>query len=107
MGPGRVADALAGLDTVGVTSRDDVYWTLRQTLVSRVEEIDPFDRAFEAWFLRAAEPAHRRSPPRRSRRPALSPATPSRDEVAAGPKEEGEGGCERATSRYGTRTSPS
>ena len=33
--------------------QDDVYWSLRATLVTRFEEIDPFDRAFNAWFLRA------------------------------------------------------
>ena len=40
VGPGRVADALAGLDLVDLSSRDDVYWTLRQTLVSRWEDLD-------------------------------------------------------------------
>jgi uncharacterized protein with von Willebrand factor type A (vWA) domain len=60
VGPGRLADALSGLDRVDVTSRDDVYWTLRSTIVSRQEEIEPFDRAFNAWFLRApVAPAHR------------------------------------------------
>jgi uncharacterized protein with von Willebrand factor type A (vWA) domain len=53
VGPGRVADALAGLDLVNLANRDDVYWTLRQTLVSRWEDLDAFDAAFRAWFLRA------------------------------------------------------
>ena len=53
VGPGRVADALAGLDLVDLANRDDVYWTLRQTLVSRWEDLDAFDAAFRAWFLRA------------------------------------------------------
>ena len=53
VGPGRVADALAGLDLVDLANRDDVYWTLRQTLVSRREDLDAFDAAFRAWFLRA------------------------------------------------------
>jgi len=62
VGPGRLADALTGLDHVDVTLRDDVYWTLRQTLVSREEDLDAFDRAFRAWFLRAPvlPPARRR-----------------------------------------------
>ena len=34
IGPGRVADALHGLDCVDITSREDVYWTLRTTLVA-------------------------------------------------------------------------
>jgi uncharacterized protein len=54
VGPGRVADALKGLDAVELARQDDVYWTLRQTLVSRREDIEPFDRAFHAWFLGAA-----------------------------------------------------
>ena len=53
VGPRRIADALQGLDRVDLRRRDDVYWTLRQTLVSRREDLEPFDRAFDAWFLRA------------------------------------------------------
>jgi uncharacterized protein len=53
VGPGRIADALRGLDQVDVTARDDVYWTLHSNLVTRREESDVFDRAFRAWFLRA------------------------------------------------------
>ncbi len=54
VGPGRIADALRGLDSVDLTSQDDVYWTLRTTIVSKREEIEIFDRAFWAWFLGAA-----------------------------------------------------
>lgn len=61
VGPGRLTDALRGLDAVGLTRQEDVYWTLRTTLVARREEIEPFDRAFAAWFLRTPFP----SPPRR------------------------------------------
>ena len=53
VGPGRLADALTGLDLVELSRRDDVYWTLRQTLVSRREDLEAFDAAFRAWFLRA------------------------------------------------------
>ena len=53
VGPGRVADALTALDTVDLGRQDDVYWSLRTTMVTRFEEIEPFDRAFNAWFLRA------------------------------------------------------
>ena len=34
VGPGRVSDALHGLDAVNLGRQDDVYWTLRQTLGS-------------------------------------------------------------------------
>ena len=53
VGPGRLADALAGLDHVDLRRRDDVYWTLRANFVTRSDEIETFDRAFQAWFLRA------------------------------------------------------
>ena len=53
VGAGRLADALRGLDRVDLGRQDDVYWTLRTTLVARREELEPFDRAFRAWFLRA------------------------------------------------------
>jgi uncharacterized protein with von Willebrand factor type A (vWA) domain len=60
VGPGRVVDALTGLDTVDLTRHDDVYWTLRQTLVAHAEDLEIFDRAFDAWFLRApVQPARR------------------------------------------------
>jgi uncharacterized protein with von Willebrand factor type A (vWA) domain len=86
VGPGRVADALKGLDAVGLSRQDDVYWTLRQTLVSRREDVEPFDRAFHAWFLRTAvAPAD-----------ATKPAPPSQGErrkgAPPGPGPEVDGG---------------
>jgi uncharacterized protein len=53
VGPGRVSDALKALDAVDLARQEDVYFSLRQTLVSRRDELDLFDRAFGAWFLRA------------------------------------------------------
>ncbi len=53
VGPGRVADALRGVSVVDLTRQEDVYFALRQTLVSRHDELELFDRAFNAWFLRA------------------------------------------------------
>ena len=66
VGPGRLQDALRGLDRVDITRQDDVYWTLRTTLVARREDLEPFDRAFDAWFLRRAgrAPARREIDPR-------------------------------------------
>ncbi|MBA2742640.1 MAG: VWA domain-containing protein [Actinobacteria bacterium] len=52
VGPGRAADAVRGLGAVDLTRQEDVYFTLRQTLVSRHDELELFDRAFVAWFLR-------------------------------------------------------
>jgi uncharacterized protein len=76
VGPGRVSDALRGLDAVELARQDDVYWALRQTLVSRREDIDAFDRAFDAWFLGAAmhqEPATKPPPSRGERRKGAPP----------------------------------
>lgn len=53
VGPGRVLDALRALDAVDLTRQEDVFFALRQTLVSRHDDLDLFDRAFGAWFLRA------------------------------------------------------
>ena len=64
VGPGRISDALTGLDRLDIGDPDDVYWTLRTTLVSRPEDLGSFDRAFAAWFLRdPSAPPHRGSQP--------------------------------------------
>ena len=80
IGPGRLADALTALDRVDVTRRDDVYWSLRTTLVSRREELELFDRAFHAWFLRAPVKPPLRVAPERPRFAVA--ATSSRDAQA-------------------------
>ena len=53
VGPGRLQDALRGLDVVGLARRDDVYNTLRATLVARREEMDAFDAAFATYWEEA------------------------------------------------------
>jgi uncharacterized protein with von Willebrand factor type A (vWA) domain len=89
VGPGRIADALRGLDHVDITRQDDVYWTLRTTLVARREDLDPFDRAFDAWFLRRVgrrperrepDPRQLRKGVRRVRRDGLREAAPAEGE---------------------------
>jgi uncharacterized protein with von Willebrand factor type A (vWA) domain len=75
VGAGRLADALRALDHVDVTRQDDVYWSLRTTIVARREELEPFDRAFRAWFLRSPL----RPPPRRP--PDPRPASPQAQRV--------------------------
>lgn len=85
VGPGRIQDALRGLDAVDLTSQPDVYFTLRQTLVARRDELDLFDRAFAAWFLRApVEPAGRgavpQPPPSRKTASPLGEASLEADE---------------------------
>jgi len=84
VGPGRVSDALRGLDAVELARQDDVYWTLRQTLVSRREDIETFDRAFHAWFLGAAV--------QRPRATKLVPQVSERRHAPPGPGPEVDGG---------------
>lgn len=69
VGSGRLADALRGLDQVDMTREEDMYWTLRTTLVARSEEIESFDRAFAAWFLRSPFRPEPREPDPRQTRP--------------------------------------
>ncbi len=69
VGAGRLVDALRGLDAVDLSRQDDVYWTLRTTLVARREEIESFDRAFRAWFLRTPFRPPPREQDRREARP--------------------------------------
>ena len=49
VGPARLADAVRALDRVGVAHEQDVYFALRQTLVSRRDELELFDRAYASW----------------------------------------------------------
>jgi uncharacterized protein len=53
VGPGRLQDALRGLDAVGLRRREDAYHALRCTLVARREDLDAFDAAFAAYWERA------------------------------------------------------
>jgi len=82
VGPQRLQDGLNGLDRVELARRDDVYWTLRQTLVSRADDLAAFDSAFTAWFERAPV-----RPPMR----AVEQPQPIRPSVAFGerPKDDG------------------
>ena len=86
VGPGRVKDAISGLDAVELARQDDVYWTLRQTLVSRQEDLETFDTAFDTWFLRAAGAA----PPKREA--AIPPQAERRKGGEPGPGPEVDGG---------------
>src|SRR3954452_20302314 len=52
VGPGRVQDALRGLDLVDLADREQVYHALRCTLVSRHDHLLLFDAAFQAFWER-------------------------------------------------------
>jgi hypothetical protein len=61
VGPGRIADAVRALDAVGLQDRRDVYFALRQTLVSHRDELALFDRAFASLSVQEPEES---APPR-------------------------------------------
>src|SRR5262249_14983393 len=52
VGPGAVMDALAAVETAGVGTRDDFYWTLHAVLVKRHEHSLIFEQAFRIFFRR-------------------------------------------------------
>jgi uncharacterized protein with von Willebrand factor type A (vWA) domain len=52
VGPGAVVDALEALQTAGVGTRDDFYWTLHAVFVKRHEHTILFDQAFRIFFRR-------------------------------------------------------
>ncbi len=52
VGPGAVLDALAALQSAGVSTREDFYWTLHAVFVKRHEHSVLFDQAFRIFFRR-------------------------------------------------------
>src|SRR3974377_2143285 len=52
VGPGAVLDALEAVQTAGVGTREDFYWTLHAVFVKRHEHSILFDQAFRIFFRR-------------------------------------------------------
>ncbi|MCE7029879.1 vWA domain-containing protein [Jiella avicenniae] len=50
LGPSATLDAIAAVKVAGLTSRDDFYWTLHATLVSRREDEAVFAEAFRLFW---------------------------------------------------------
>ncbi|MBC6404690.1 MAG: VWA domain-containing protein [Rhodospirillales bacterium] len=50
VGPGAVLDALQAVQTVGLSRRDDFYWTLNAVFVKRQEQQEIFDQAFHVFW---------------------------------------------------------
>jgi hypothetical protein len=50
VGPGRIQDALLALTAVDIGSREETYWALRCTLVSRHSDLETFDEAFARFY---------------------------------------------------------
>jgi uncharacterized protein with von Willebrand factor type A (vWA) domain len=50
VGPGKVLDAVAAVEAVGITDRRDFYWTLHAVLVNRADQRVLFDQAFHVFW---------------------------------------------------------
>ncbi|WP_295810509.1 VWA domain-containing protein [uncultured Nitratireductor sp.] len=55
VGPAAVMDAIQSVVTVGIERRDDFYWTLHCTMISRREDHALFDAAFRLYWARRDE----------------------------------------------------
>jgi uncharacterized protein with von Willebrand factor type A (vWA) domain len=50
VGPGKVLDAVAAVEAVGISDRRDFYWTLHAVLVNRADQRLLFDQAFHVFW---------------------------------------------------------
>ncbi len=50
VGPGHVLEALKAVQTVGVDSRTDLYWTLHAVFVTRRDQRDIFNQCFHVFW---------------------------------------------------------
>lgn len=50
VGTGRIVTFCRGAAALGALDRTDLYWAARSSLISRPEDVEAFDAAFDAWF---------------------------------------------------------
>ena len=50
VGTGRIVTFCRAAATLGTLDRTDLYWAARSSLVSRREDLEAFDAAFDQWF---------------------------------------------------------
>jgi uncharacterized protein with von Willebrand factor type A (vWA) domain len=50
VGPGKVLDAVRAVEAVGITSREDFYWTLHAVLIHRHRDREIFDQVFHVFW---------------------------------------------------------
>ena len=50
IGPGGTIDAVRAVEAVGLGRRDDLYWALHAVLVTRADQREVFDRAFDLFW---------------------------------------------------------
>lgn len=78
VGPGRIQDALLALTAVDLGSREETYWALRCTLVSKHADLEIFDAAF-ARFDDGTKAAEGNLPS-----PGSDPGGPAADDAPSG-----------------------
>jgi hypothetical protein len=50
VGTGRIVTFCRSAAALGALDRTDLYWAARASLISRPEDVEAFDAAFDAWF---------------------------------------------------------
>ena len=96
VGTDRLVEFARAVGELDAGRRDDVYWAGRITLVSRPEDIETYDRAFEQFWDRGAEAKARPRPKTR-----LSIPEPDRSVMPSKERaERNEGGEEAVKLRY-------
>jgi uncharacterized protein with von Willebrand factor type A (vWA) domain len=96
VGTDRLVEFARAIGELDAGRRDDVYWAGRITLVSRPEEIETYDRAFELFWERGADARPRPRPKTRLSIPEPDRSVmPSKERV-----ERNEGGEEAVRLRY-------
>ena len=50
VGPGQVLDAIRAVMAVGLSNRNDFYWTLHAVFVKHRTQLDVFDQAFHIFW---------------------------------------------------------
>lgn len=50
VGTGRIVTFCRAAAALGALDREDLYWAARSSLISRPEDVQVFDEAFDAWF---------------------------------------------------------
>ena len=50
VGPGKIIDAVSAVESVGIASRSDFYWSLHAVFVNRRDQHEIFDQAFHIFW---------------------------------------------------------
>jgi uncharacterized protein len=78
VGPGRVETAIRALGCVDASGVDEVYWAVRCAMLSRIEDAEGFDAAFQDFWRGSRLPGMRLEEPV-PRRPLDAPRTAATD----------------------------